>query len=80
MLKTCIIIITWIGAKKIKVFMIGLENELFTKIRLIVKKKAVRERICLAGRPIVPRRFDKKSEEKGAMPKEQRVGTGPSSW
>ena len=34
------------------------------------------EKIYLAGRPMVSRRFDKKPEEKGATPKEQRVGTG----
>ena len=27
-------------------------------------------KICLAGRPMVSRRFDKKPEEKGATPKE----------
>ena len=35
-----IIIITWIGALKIKVFMIGWEKELLTKTGLIMKKAA----------------------------------------
>ena len=55
--------------------MIGLENELLIKTRLIMKKK-VMKKMCLAGRPMVSRRFDKKPEEKGAMPKEQRVEIG----
>ena len=45
MLKMCIITITWIGAYKIKVFMISLENELLTKTRLIMKKKATGENL-----------------------------------
>ena len=69
MLKTCIIVITWIGASKIEVFMIGLENELLIKTGLIMKKKVMKE-ICLAGRSMVSRRFDKKLEKKSAMPKE----------
>ena len=52
-----------------EMFIIGLEKELLIKTRLIMKKKVTRE-ICLAGRPMVSRRFDKKPEEKGATPKE----------
>ena len=37
-----IIIITWIGASKIKVFMIGWEKELLTKTGLIMKKEATK--------------------------------------
>jgi len=29
----------------------------------------------VAGRPVVPRRFDEKPKEEGATPKEQRDGT-----
>ena len=50
-------------------FIIGLEKELLIKTGLIMKKKVMKE-ICLAGRPMMSRRFDKKPEEKGAMPKE----------
>ena len=32
----------------------------------------------MIGRPVVSKRFDKKPEEKGATPKEQRVGIGSS--
>ena len=39
--------------------MVGFENELLTKTRLIMKKEAMRENM-----------FDKKLEEKGAAPKE----------
>ena len=42
MIKMHIIIITWIGASKIKVFMIGWEKELLTKTGLIMKKEATR--------------------------------------
>ena len=49
--------------------MIGLENELLIKTRLIMKKKVVRKNY-LVGRPMVSRRFDKNPEEKGVMPKE----------
>ena len=43
MLKMSIIIITWIGALKIEVFMIGLESELLTKTRLIMNEKIMRK-------------------------------------
>ena len=42
-LKMHIIIITWIGAQKMEVFIIGWEKELLTKTGLIMKKKATRE-------------------------------------
>ena len=45
MLKMHITIITWIGVEKIKVFIIGLGNELLTKTGLFMKKKATRENI-----------------------------------
>ena len=38
MLKMHPIIMTWIGASKMEVFMIGLEKELLTKTGLIMKK------------------------------------------
>ena len=52
-----------------EVFIIGLEKGLLIKTGRIMKKK-VMKKICLAGRPMVSRRFDKKPEEKGATPKE----------
>ena len=42
-LKMHIIIITRIGAQKIKVFIIGWEKELLTRTGLIIKKKATKE-------------------------------------
>ena len=59
--------------------MIGLEKELLTRTGLIINRKATKE-VCLVRRPMVSRRFDKKPEEKGAKPKEQRVGTGSGIW
>ena len=56
---------------KIEVFMIDLGNELLIKIGL---------RICLAERPMVSRRCDKKPKKKSAMPKEQRARTGSGIW
>ena len=38
-----IIIITWIGAQKIKVLMIGWEKELLTKTGLIMKMEPTRK-------------------------------------
>ena len=52
-----------------EVFIIGLEKELLIKTGQIMKKKVTRQ-ICLAGRPMVSKRFDKKLKEKGATPKE----------
>ena len=43
MSRTHIIIITWISAQKIKVFMISWEKELLTKTGLIMKKEATRK-------------------------------------
>ena len=43
MLKMRIIIITWIGASKMEMFIIGLEKELLIKTGLIMKKKVMRE-------------------------------------
>ena len=34
------------------------------------------KKVCLAGRAMVSRRFDKKPEKKGTMPKEHRARTG----
>ena len=49
--------------------MIGLESELLTKTRLIMKKKTTRENMF--GRKAKGvQRFNKKPEEKGATPKE----------
>ena len=48
--------------------MIGLENELLTKTGLIMRKKIMKK--SMFDRPMVPKRFDKKPEEKGATPKE----------
>ena len=69
MLKTCIIVITWIGASKIEVFMIGLENELLIKTGLIKKKKVMRKNM-----------FGRKPEKKSATAKEQRTRKGSSTW
>ena len=49
--------------------MIDLESELLIKTGLIMKKKVIK-RICLAERPMVSKRSDKKPEKKSAMPKE----------
>ena len=54
---------------KIKVFMIGLEKESLTRTGLIMKRKAIKK-IYVAGRPVVPWRFNKELEEKNATPKE----------
>ena len=52
-----------------EVFIVGLEKRLLIKTGLIMKKKAMKEN--MSGRKAnVPRRFDKKPEEKGATPKE----------
>ena len=59
--------------------MIGLESELLIKTGLIMKKKVIK-RICLAERPMVSKRSDKKPEKKSAMPKKQRARTGSGIW
>ena len=55
--------------------MIGWEKELLTKTGLIMKKEATKG--SMSGRKANgAQRIDKKPEEKGATPKEQRDGTG----
>ena len=49
--------------------MIGWEKELLTKTGLIMKKEATKGSMS-GRRPMVPRRIDKKPEEKGATSKE----------
>ena len=49
--------------------MIGWERELLTKTGPIMKKEATKGSMS-GRRPMVPRRIDKKPEEKGTAPKE----------
>ena len=47
----------------------GLGSKLLIKTRQIMQRKAIRKNM-FDRKPMVSRRFDKKPEEKGAMPKE----------
>ena len=58
-----------------EVFIIGLEKELLIKTELIMKKKVMKKNM-FGRKANGVQEVWKKPEEKGAMPKEQRVGTG----